>query len=718
MSVSDSPINSLVAIALLKRRWLPALIVLVGVSALGMFGASLKKPIYIAEGKLKFERLSPVSSLIGVGKDVSRLEPLIEKSNPLTTEAEVIRSAPVVQQTIDQLHLQDDNHRPIKSDQFLQKLVVAEVKGADILKVSYRDPNPTLAANVVNTMIAVYLKQNRQSRRSQAVAARKFIEQELPQAEKSVSLAENNLRRFKEANQVVVLKDESAAAVTVATGLQQQISGLRSQIADLDAQIQMIQSKLGLDPQQAIAMTVLSQSSGTQEALKQLQQIESQLSLKRSQLQDNHPTIIDLEEKRANLQSLLQTRVSQVPGSDAGVADGRLQMAALQQDLTKEMLALSSKRQGFINQLDSLLTTQAQNQQRSSHLPRLEKEQRELERKLEASQSTYSQLLQKDGEVRVAENQNTGNAQVIAAARTPDQPVSGMVNYLAAIVLGLLASSGTVYILEARDKSVKTIAQARQLLGYPLLGVIPDYRGSNGMDLGRFGAASMIQATLVASVGAAYRMLQANLKFLNSDQPVKVIVITSSVPKEGKSTVSAHLAATIAQSGRRVLLIDGDMHHPRQHKIWELPNEIGLSHLLIEPIPTAQAVKKVMPNLEVLTSGVMPPNAPILLSSQRMTNLVERLSTRYDFVIIDAPPVNVAADAQILGKMADGVVFVVRPEGVETDNVKFAKERLEQSQQNILGIVVNGCIAKNEPHGHYYFTNEYYAASDLLANAR
>jgi polysaccharide biosynthesis transport protein len=719
MAAINSPLTATAAIALLKRRWLPALTVLIAVSSLGMVGAVLKKPQYVAEGKLKFERLNPTSSLVGVGKEMGQLEPLVAKSSPLTTEAEVLRSAPVVQQTIDQLHLSDQKQRPLKSDLFLQKLVVAEVKGSDILKVTYRDENPALAAQVVNTLVDLYLKQNLLSKRSQAAAARQFIEQELPKAEQQVAQAEANLRRFKEANRVVLLKEETAAAVTLSSGLQEQIFSLRGQIADMDAQVSVLRQKLGIAPTAAIDMTILSQAPGTQAALKELQEVESQLALKSSQLQADHPRIIDLEEKRANLQSLLQTRIDQVPGEHLPATVGSVQMSTLQQDMTKEIVALTRKRQGLSDQLNNLLQSQDSHQSRSSNLPRLEQEQRELERKLEAAQSTYSQLLQKDGEVRVAENQNVGNAQIIAAAPIPYKPISGFINYLAALLLGLLASGGTVYALEARDKSVKTIAQSRQLTGYPLLGVIPDYSASQGIDFGRFGATSMIQATLVSVVGAAYRMLQANLKFFNSDKPLKVIALTSAVPKEGKSTVAAHLAATIAQSGQHVLLIDGDLHHPRQHKLWELSNEVGLSNMLVDQVTAKQAIKQVMPNLSVLTCGVMPPNAPVLLGSLRMNHLVEELSNNYDFVIIDAPPVNVAADAQILGKMADGVVFVIRPGTVEVGNVKFAKDRLEQSGQNILGIVVNGCIAKNEPDSRYHFMNQYYEEADrALISAR
>ncbi|MEB3295180.1 MAG: polysaccharide biosynthesis tyrosine autokinase [Synechococcales bacterium] len=704
--------------ALLKRRWFPALSTLICVAGLGMWSQSLSKPVYMAEGKLKFERLNLASSLAGMGQEVGRLEPLIERGNPLATEAEVIRSIPVVQETIDQLKLKTPKGIPLDYSTFLQQLTVNEIRGADILKVSYRDQNPALAAKVVNTLMNAYMQQNILSRRSQAMAARKFIEAQLPQAEASVDRAEDALHRFKEANQVVALKEESAAAVSAMTNLRQQITSLQGQISDVDGQLKILQQKIGITSEAAIDMTVLSQANGVQESLKQLQQVETQLAVERSRFNDTHPTIASLENKRVMLQELLQSRISQLPGIDQPISEDSLHMGALQQDITREMLLLASKRQGLTNQLATLLNIQGSYQARTSVLPRLEKEQRELERKLEASQSTYTQLLQKDGEIRVAENQNVGNAQVISEARPPQKAVPSKNSYLVGL-LGILTSGAIVYLLEVTDKSLKTIDQTKQLLGYPLLGVIPDYSQLRTFSLmSPFGEDPLISPTQFSGVGAAYRMLQANLKFLSSDKALKIIVMTSSVPKEGKSTVSAHLASTIAQSGKKVLLIDGDMHHPKQDQLWELQNEVGLSHLLVEPMTPEQAIKSVMPNLDVLTSGMIPPNALALLDSQRMATLIQQLADRYDMILIDAPPVNVAADAQIFGKMADGLVLLVHPRQVDIGNAKFAKERLEQSGQRVLGIVMNGCRAKDEPHSHYYFIKQYDDRSQSQANVR
>ncbi|WP_414458045.1 CpsD/CapB family tyrosine-protein kinase [Fischerella thermalis] len=198
-------------------------------------------------------------------------------------------------------------------------------------------------------------------------------------------------------------------------------------------------------------------------------------------------------------------------------------------------------------------------------------------------------------------------------------------------------------------------------------------------------------------------MLQANLKFI-SHRKVRKIVVTSSVTAEGKSEVSANLAAVIAQSGKRVLLVDADMRKPTQHHLWGLINSVGLSHLLVDQGVFSQAVQKVTEFLAVLTAGVIPPNPLALIDSEGMTSLVDIFAENYDYVIFDTPPLAGIADAAVLGKMADGILLVTRP-GVLDAPSAAAKSLLERSEANVLGIVANAVNAKQEPSSYFYYSN-------------
>ena len=710
---------------ILKRHWLPASVVFASVFALTALSLLWQKPVYVAEGKLLFKKTSTTSSITGLGTEVGQLNPLQEQSTPVDTEAEIIRSVPITQNIITRLDLKDEGGAPLKLKQFLQKLNVSNIKGTDVLQISYKDTDPQKAAAVVNTLMAVYLENNLLANRVETGSARQFIESELPKAEATVSQVELALRRFKEENKVVALEEEAKSAVAIIGDLQRQFTSAQTGLADALAQSAVLKKQLGRDLQSAGSVTAISQSPEVQELLKQVQQVESQLAVDQSRFREDHPTLASLKSKKADLQRLLQERVERVFGAKSQKSVGNLQSSQFEQNLTEELVKSEARRLGLTSQVAALSNLQDTYRQRLNVLPKLEQKQRELERKLQASQSTYSLLLQKLQETRIAENQKVGNVRVISSALVPDKPIgfSKILYLVTGALLSSLLALATAVVIEARDKSIKTVDEAKKLFGFTPLGVIPSFKKAEKIsiadgDLERSTPEIVVRNSPRSPFSAAYRMLQANLKFLSSDQELKVVVVTSSVPKEGKSTVSANLAATMAQQGRKVLLVDADMHRPLQHQIWDLPNQVGLSNLIVGQAELRTAIKEVMVNLDVLTSGVIPPNPMALLDSQRMASLIELFSASYDFTIIDTPSLSVDAEAPTLGKMADGVLLVVRPGVVDSASAGLAKEFLQQSGQNVLGQVINGVIPENEPYSYYYFSKEYYAEETDTTDAK
>lgn len=700
---------------IMKRRWLPASVVFGSVFALTAVSLLLQNPIYLAEGKLLVKKTSSTPFLTGLGREIGQLDPLADKSSPIDTEAETLRSGPIMQKTITKLGLKDKNDRPLKIKQFLKQLNVSNIGNADILLVTYKDVDSRRAAAVVNTLMATYLENDIVANRAEAVAARDFIKEQLPTTEATVRQAELALRRFKEENKVVVLDEEAKSAVAIIADLQRQVNLSQTGIADAKTQSAVFKNQLGRNLQEAGTEISISQSLGVQEVLKQIQLVESQLATERSRFQEDHPTVVSIKSKRAQLESLLQKQVKQAIGGKRQKSDGNSQINLFEQTLTAQLVNSEARHLGLESQAAALSNLQAVYRQRLNTLPSLEQKQRELVRQIQAAQSTYSLLLKKFQEMRIAENQNVGNARVIASAIVPEEPAgSGKLIYLVAgVVLSSLLAIATAFVVEATDKSIRTVDEARKLLGFTPLGVIPAFKKAKkisrrDVDSERSTPEIVVRNSPRSPFSAAYQMLQANLKFLSSDKELKVIVVTSSVPKEGKSTVSANLAVTMAQLGRKVLLVDADMHRPVQHQIWDLPNQLGLSNFLVGQAELKTVIKEVMVNLDVLTSGVMPPNPIALLDSQRMASLIEIFSANYDFTIIDTPSLRVDAEAQILGKKADGVLLVVRPGVVDSASATLAKEFLEQSDQNVLGQVINGVIPENEPYSYYYFSKEYH----------
>jgi polysaccharide biosynthesis transport protein len=709
---------------IVKRQWLPASVVFTLVLISTVLMTLSQQPIYQAEGKLRLTRRDASTVLTGVGQETGQVESLVDTNNPLTTEIGVIETIPIIQSVIDQMHLEGDQGVPLTPSQFLKNLKVSNPRGTDIIVISYTDPDPKKAEQIVDLLMNVYVEEHLLDKRSEAASAKEFIEQQLPSAEAVVRRAEAALRDFKEQNQVPALEQETQSSVAAVSDLQRQIGQSQAELSNLETQYRAIQSQLGLNNvQSGTVIAALSQSEGVQQVLTELQEVESQLATERGRYQDQSPVIRSLLSRRTNLAGLLGERVEQVVGSRPFQPNANLQAGELQIDLIRDLARTDAQRRGLANQITSLSRTFDNYKQRVSAFPRLEQEQRELQRQLDAAQTTYNLLLQRLQEVRVAEKQNVGNVRIIQPAAGDNIPIEPKKSLalIAGVLLGSLLGGLAAFILESRDRSIKTIKEAKAIFGLTVLGVIPTFgKQKKGGFLNRSEDDLQIPEVIVrdhprSMVSESYRMLQSNLKYLNSDQPIKVIVITSSLAGEGKSTVAANLAAAMAQAGQKVLLVDADLHQPTQHRIWDIPNYPGLSNVLVGETAPAAGTTEAMTHLEILSAGVLPPNPAALLDSQRMNSLIETWKRNYDFVVVDTPALSASSSASILGKMTDGLLLVVRPTVADAASAALTKTILGQSQQQVLGQVVNGVIASNEPYGHHLF-KEYSGETNRTEN--
>ena len=706
----------------IQRRWLP----LVGIFAisvtLGCLYAFSLKPSYKAEGSLMI-KTNRSSSLTGLPDDIGRLEALNVNDNPLETQVRVIGSNPVIEKTINSLNLKDSQGKLLSIPDLAKQLKIEGIKGTDVVQLSYKGGDPELAAKIVNKVIDSYIDLNIKANQNEARTAKQVLVTEVPKAEEVVRRAESKLRLFKETNKVVVLEQEAAAAVDTISKLGNQISQALAQLDDVKGRLEQLSSEAQVDSRQGVIESELSQAPGVQKVLAQLQETESQLALERTRFSPEHPTITSLEEKVAALNNLLKERTGQVAGK-AQITQGSLQVGQLRQSLIADITRAQAERVGLERQIATLKQQQNAYIKRANNLPRLEQSQRELERKLQAAQTTYETLLKKRQEIDIAQNQKIPNARVISYALIPDKAEGPrkMLFIVGGAGVGFFLGIIVAFTLDLIDRSVKTVKEAKDVLRYSVLGVIPT-QARNGKDHSSIAGLDRPIPKIIGRdipyfpVGNAYQILQVNLKFLCSDKPLKSIVITSSVAKEGKSDVSANLAVTMAQAGRKVLLVDADMRHPIQHHIWGLTNTIGLSNVIINQASLDTVVQEVMPNLEVLTSGVLPPNPVAMLDSQRMATLISNFGREYDLVIFDTPPLSGIADAAVLSTLTDGILLVVRPGVVDLNSANAAKEFLTQSGQKVLGIVINGVNAKNEPNNYFYDTKKRQIEQDLVSSS-
>ncbi|TCP58972.1 capsular exopolysaccharide synthesis family protein [Tumebacillus sp. BK434] len=275
-------------------------------------------------------------------------------------------------------------------------------------------------------------------------------------------------------------------------------------------------------------------------------------------------------------------------------------------------------------------------------------------------------------------------------------------NMAVALVLGAMAGAGLALLLAFLNNTVQTEAEAEQLLQLPALGAIPffEQKGSSGYRV-------VVRQDPRSAVAEAFRTLRTNIQYDEAGKHVKVLIVTSTLAGEGKSMVLANLAVTMAQAGKRVLLIDGDLRKPTLHHVFHLGGQIGLTEVLCEGVAPEEVILPSAAGPDVIPAGAIPANPSELLGSPKLRGLLSDLRIRYDLVLIDSPPLLPVTDGQVLSTLCDGVLFVVRSGEVARDQLQQAKGLLERVGAQVIGAVLNGKQRKrSEPAYSYYAAPE------------
>jgi len=328
-----------------------------------------------------------------------------------------------------------------------------------------------------------------------------------------------------------------------------------------------------------------------------------------------------------------------------------------------------------------------------------ETERARLETELKESRNTYSSLVASYQQITLAETQAANNIVAAEPAKTPTAPIRPrtLLNTLLAFLAGAAAATGAALLIEYMDDTIKSPTDVTRVTGLSTLGAISRLKDSNGR------GQIVTWSAARAPESEAYRILRTNIQFSSVDRPLQTLLVTSSGPGEGKSTTAANLAVAIAQTGQRVVLVDTDLRRPSLHRLFNLPNNVGLTtSLLHEGIIPLQPTS--LENLSVLTSGPIPPNPSELLGSQRMTHLVESLLADADLVMFDSPPVLAVTDAAVLGRQLDGVLLVVDAAQTREPALVNAQAELRKTGANILGVALNRLDSRSGEHYYYYYS--------------
>lgn len=696
----------------LKRRWKPAVAVFFATSLASISSVVTQTPLYEASSKVLLQN-DNAAGLTGVTTELGTLEPLNSTSDPLATQAEIIFSRPVLVETIQALSLEAEDGESISPSSLASNLSVEPIASTDMIRVSYRSEQPELSAAVVNQIVRSYIDRKSSSNRAEITAAREFLEEELPRVRREAEQVSEALRDFRTDNGIVVLSAEAEAAVNAIANLESEISATQVDLVEAETRAQELSAQLNMSASEALRLAAINQSPAIQSAQSQLQTVRAELATALTRYRPQHPTVRALERQEASLSQLVRTRVEAVTGAPGS---GITTLSDIDERLAEALVQAEVDRASTYEQLSTLVATRDAYQQRSTIYPGLEKTQADLQQQQAAAQSNLSTLQTRFQDIQLAEKRLGGTAQVIEEAAVPESPtVEGQLKYLlAGCVVGAFLGVATAFLLDLIDRSIKTVKDGENAFGYLVLGAIPQFalhkEDTPNWMLPEYASEEdgspsrriiMLENNYPILAGA-YQMLQANLRFISSDKKLTSLVMTSSVAGEGKSEVAANLAASIAQTNRRVLLVDADMRSPNQHHLWNVVNAIGLSHVLVGEGSLERALQPIGQNLTLLPAGVTPPNPMALLDSERMAALIELFREQFDYIIFDTPALAGCADAAVLGNLTDGVLMVMRPRQVTFDRAASAKALLARSGVNVLGLIANGVDSKND-FGEYSY---------------
>lgn len=696
---------------LFKRKWLSSFLIVLAGCTCGLFAGITQEKVYRSEGSILIKRKANTSSLTGVGEGINEREPLYKDSIPLETEAAVIRSLPVLELAIKSGNLQNDSAEQITPAIIQKKLEVKQIQSSDLLMVSFADTNPRQAAKVVDSILSAYLQNNIQSNQNDMVSARQFIEKQIPQAETNLRKAELAVENFKSQNKFLDSQQSQQAILNGITQVKEQITQ-----AELDAlkarnEANSLLRQIGITSEEALTSTQLSQSQGVQEVLRELQDTQSKIAISKNSLNSSHPVMIDLFERERSLKQILRQRAQLARGQRPQLGSSLIQAGELQQNTTAKVVDLKSQYLSASNQVAKLKQILKTYEQQAQALPKLQRRLDELNRRRETAQLTYSSLINKQEELRVAENQSSVNARIISPAVVPTSAAnpSLLLYLLLGGFLGGVLSLANLLLAEARDKSLKSLSEVQQLFKYRLLSVIP-FETSFKSSLNHVFASRQPLDGLKVSpkFNQALMCLDTNFVGLSSEFNCHVIGVTSTVAGEGKSTIVALLAKRLAQRSKKTLVIDADFSNAMQHEFWNLSNGHGLwNYLQIEHISPDIECKAVETNLHLLAAGSpsigseIPMESLVLGMFSRFEHLVGILRERYDYLIIDCPDITSNAAISSFAKAVDGFLLTVKPEAIDTESAILAKNLLTHTQSRVLGMVVNSILAHQQTFNQF-----------------
>lgn len=721
----------------LRRRKAIAIQTLVVVVALGFVLTLMTKPTYRSGARLLVEGKR---STVNINNTVNPLSGILTPStgHDAETQVEILRSSSLTDRVYKKAGLAIGT----------VALDVRRVRDTDVIEASATSTSQDAAFKFIETLPQVYLADIRTDRLSAVSSALDFAQRRLGEESRKLSESEIKLQKFKQRAGLVDPTSQREGEIAAAAEARSNLAKAEQAAASLRAQLGALQ-----DVRNSIPNTIESETSTSNTA--EIQALRQRLDDLKSQRKDltflykpDQPEVVRIDKQIADLQSRLDrtpgtvtTRLRQpnpaVPGYETKIADARAALRAAEADLSEARTRARSL---------------------STNLGRfnsIEIEQARLQRDIAASTGARESLAGsvEDLSLRKKALEAADDPISTIEAASPAYKVGPSLqrNMILALALGILLACGAAMLQESLDDHIHNEDEARRLLNTPILGHFPlmtsqpslvaaalalskspQLQAANGAANGAHdgthdgnGHAPGSGSPLLEMGGVQgaqgysrnvlekFRVLRSNVQFTSVDHPHHTLLVTSSVPSEGKSYTASNLAVAMALDGRRVILIDADLHRPRVHEAFEMPLQPGLTNILVGQAQLESCLHETsVPGLRVLTAGVLPPNPVELLNSPTMEGVLDKLCAQADMIIFDSPPLLATADAQVLASKVDGVLYVMQLGRVPRSSVLRSFELLQQARANVIGIVLNKIDEKTGRNSYYGYHSYHYGYYD------
>lgn len=664
------------------------------------------------------------------------------------TQIEVLRSPRVLNPIIENLSAKyseieyGELIKPKKSP-----LKIEQLDETKILEVSYVDTNPDKIQFVLDNLAEAYLRYSLEERRVEVKQGIDFVESQLPEVRARVDELQGKVQKFRQRYNLLDPQQQAEILAQQQVDFEQKYFDTQAALKETKSLYKLLNQQLGLQPQQALAASYLSESPRYQNLLDELQKIEVELAKESARFSSQNPVVETLEDRKARLLVLLQKEATGVLGQNlANTVDGTPNLTSpstLRLELNQKYIEAANEIQILELREQVLQAEIVKLDELTKQMPVIARQYTDLNRQLTVATESLTRFLTAQEELQLKGAQQALPWQAISQPNVLDNPISPNPprNIALGLISGLMLGCVAALLAERLDPVFHSSEELKENINLPILGLIPVQKdlkpldeleaapqkekislpqlqiGNTTLNLNRtlksppktapdskqkwYGASPFLES---------FRSLNTNIKLLGSDTSIRSFVISSSIPSEGKSTVSCHLAQAAAAMGQRVLLIDADLRRPQVHRWIGIENNEGLSNVLATGLDVEEAIVSVplWENLSVITAGDIPPDPTRLLSSQKMYALMERLksSRKYDLIIYDTPPILGFADGRILSNRTDGVVLVVRIGKTDRSLLKQNIDNIQMSNVPVLGVVANQV---NRTNSSYHYYNHYYA---------